>query len=315
MRGAIFVRFGIILAVSGMLAVNCENPMLPAIQIINPEQNAVYVTDGSLSLDVEVRVPVQTCGTQSFPVNPDTLEATMSQVLDGEVISEEDVTANLGDEVLDPATGTYAWTGTVDLPDYGDYKLLITINNSQGTGSARRNIRLEQDVVDFEGGYMTMHITSLRQSPADCLIPNLAIGTVLGQLRKMSISLILPSGADIQGGGQTATIDLPPPMSPVSVDLSLDEANNDILIDGPDDYEMDITGMAPIGGYNCILTGSLDGVFDDIDPYDPDGSLTIQITDVTPSGTGSCGLSVPGAGCTWTLGLDADPDTPPASPI
>ena len=307
MRGAIFIRFGIILAVLGMLAVNCENPMLPAIQIVNPEKNAVYITDGSLDLDVEVRVPVQTCGTQSYPANPDTLEATLSQVLDGVDISVMDVTADLGDEVLDPATGTYAWTGTLNLPDYGDYELHVTINNSQGQGGAKRNIRLEQDVVDYEGGDLSMHITSLKQSPADCLIPNLAIGTVLGQIRSLPFNLTLPSGAAIQGGGQSATIELPSPMSPVDVGLSLDEANNDILIDGPDDYVMDITGMAPIGGYDCILTGSLDGVIDDIDPYDPDGSLSILITDVTSSGTGSCSLSVPSSGCTWTMGMDGDP--------
>ena len=80
-----------------------------------------------------------------------------------------------------------------------------------------------------------------------------------------------------------------------------------ILMDGPDDYTIDLTGLAPIPGFDCVITASADGVFDDLDPDDIDGSLTIGITSVQASPGGTCNLNPPSGDCELGIGMDADP--------
>lgn len=78
--------------------------------------------------------------------------------------------------------------------------------------------------------------------------------------------------------------------------------------DGPDSYTIDLTGLAPLPGFDCVITASADGVFDDLDPYDPDGSLTIGILQVEPSPQGQgCTLHIPSGACSLVVGMDANP--------
>ena len=123
------------------------------------------------------------------------------------------------------------------------------------------------------------------------------------------MTMTIPSAADIANSGNAYdfTISLPPPLEPVQVDLSLDDVDNpqNILIDGPDVYEAD-TSDAGIAGVQCVITGSADGIFTDINTTPLTGSLTIDIDSVEDSPTGSCTLlKKPTEPCAITVNLDA----------
>jgi len=120
----------------------------------------------------------------------------------------------------------------------------------------------------------------------------------------------LPAPADILASGNAypMTIPLPYPLGNVDVLLSLDEAGNAILLDGPEDYTINLTGLVPppLTGFDCIITAGANGIFDDLDPYDIDGGLTISVTDVQPSPGGNCTLASPSGGCDLIVDLDGD---------
>jgi hypothetical protein len=283
---------------------------LPKISVISPEQNAVFVAgSGPFLLDAEVRVPLPGCGAKTYPIEPTSFTATLQGLLDGEPAGDPiDVTADFGEGVLDPGTGEYVWTGAVSLPTFGEYELFFTISNARGQGANNVLFRLEQTVTGFSGGMYTMTVSSLGQNPASCLIPNIMLGAITTIIKNIWFMQFLPSGADILANGNAypLTLELPSPLSWVDVILSLDELNNDILMDGPPDYTIDFTGMVPGLPLDCVITASADGMFNDIDPVDPDGLLTVQILDVQASPGGTCNLSPPAGDCALIVGIDAD---------
>ena len=94
---------------------------------------------------------------------------------------------------------------------------------------------------------------------------------------------------------------------------SLDETYETILMDGPDVYTADTSGLLPIAGVDCVITGSADGIFDDINTEPLTGSLTIGITDVQPSPGGVCNpnlLRPPEGDCDLIVNLDAGSPLP-----
>jgi hypothetical protein len=237
----------------------------------------------------------------------------LQRLLDGELLSE--AALDLGDPVEDPGTGMLTWSGTINLTSFGDYSVVASISNDQGPATYARGFRLEQTVAELQSQVPQVTISGLGQQPANCLFPNVLLGVINGLIGDIFFFFTLPSGADILAGtgpfcsppGCTVTLDLPV-LGGVDVVLTLDEPNNDILMDGPDNYIINLTGLAPIPGFDCIITGAADGAWDDTDPGDLDGSLTVSITDVQadPDGQG-CSLSAPTGECNLIVGLDADP--------
>jgi len=305
------VRIGICLISFCFLTIHCADPNLPRITIVSPEQNAVIQSSAvPYSLDdVELSVPVPGCGATTVPVDPDSFSATLTRLVDGEVLPPEtDVTSSF-DYILDSETGAYTYTGTVELADFGDYQIHFTIQNVTGEGANTLIFRLEPTVAEFPGAMLTTSVSSLKQQPANCLFPDLLVPIIYGIIKPKTFELNLPSGADILANTPYPLwIFLPNPLGDILVGLSLDPAKNDILIDGPDDHTIDLTGMAPLPGFDCMITASADGVFNDIDPNDPDGSLTIGIIDVQPSPWGEgCTLSPPTGACALLVGMDGDP--------
>ena len=303
------IKLGISLLVMLFLAIHCADPNLPKFQFLSPVQNAVIV-EGNLpyALDVEVAVAQPGCGATTYPIDPSTFQATLQGLTDGEVVLEQDVTGDFGEGILDPQTGRYTWSGTVDLPDNGEYRIVFLVTNDIGQGTGILNLRLEVPAADFPGGTFLMSVSNMAQAPASCFINQGLIGIILGLVQNITFPLDLPSGAEILASGNSypITINLPFPLSPVDVLLSLDEPNNDILMDGPDDYTLDFSGLVPLPGFDCIITAGADGVFDDLDPDDLDGFLTIGITNVQAAPGGTCSLSTPTGDCDLTVFMDAD---------
>jgi len=310
MRRKYACKMGISLFIMCLMAIHCANPNLPIFMMISPSQNDVIPQDSApYSLEVEVDVPLPGCGATTFPIDPATFSATLIGLLDGDVISEQDVTENFGEGVLDPQTGKHTWNGTVEIAAFGSYRIDFSVSNETGEGIGNLYFRLEQTVALFPGGSFLFHVSSLGQDPANCLLPNGLLPIILGIVGGTNFPLTLPSGADILASGNAypITIGLPFPLGNVDAVLSLDEPNNDIVIDGPDDYTIDLTGLVPppLTGFDCVITASAEGVMDDIDPNDLDGSLTIGITDVQASPGGTCTLSPPSGACDLIVGLDA----------
>ena len=76
-------------------------------------------------------------------------------------------------------------------------------------------------------------------------------------------------------------------------------------MDGPEGYTIDLGGLMPIPGLDCIVTADIDGVFDDLEPGDPDGFLTWDVS-VEPGPGGDCSLISSGGSCTLIMNLDGD---------
>jgi len=305
------VRIGICLISFCFLTIHCADPNLPRITIVSPEQNAVIQSSaGPYSLDVELSVPVPGCGATTVPVDPDSFSATLTRLVDGEVLPPETDVTSFFAYILDSETGAYTYTGTVELANFGDYQIHFTIQNVTGEGANTLIFRLEPTVAEFPGATLTMSVSSLKQQPANCLFPDLLVPIIYGIIKPKTFELDLPSGANILANTPYPLwIFLPNPLGDILVGLSLDQDKNDILIDGPDDHTIDLTGMAPppLTGFDCVITASADGLFNDIDPNDPDGSLTIGIKDVQPSSEGTCILSMPSVDCALIVGMDGDP--------
>lgn len=309
MKSNIRLKIGLSFLVLGFMALHCTNPNLPLVQFLDPAQDSAYVTDAfPYALDVKVSVPLPGCGATTFPVDPASFTATLVAVVDGEAVSEVDVTAVFGSGTPNPQTGAYTWIGTVEVQEYSEFKVVVTIANTEGIGSNALRFRVEQPAADFPGGFFTMSVSKLTQVPSGCVIDQGLIGIIEGIVKTIPFSLGLPSGADILAGGNAypIVIALPFPLGNVDATLSLDEANNDILIDGPEDYTINLTGVAPLPGFDCIITAAANGLFDDVDPDDLDGVLNISVTNVDTSPGGTCSLVAPSGECNLNVFIDAD---------
>ena len=281
MKGSHGIKIGIALMIMCLMAVHCVDPNKPRFIITSPDPDAVLISAALPSaVDVELSVPVPGCGGTGPAIAPATFLAELALLRDGIEESRVDVTADFSEGVLDPATSAYGFTGTVALSDFGDYQLWFTIENVNGlVGASILAFRLEQEVSEFPGGTYTMRISGLGQDPASCLLSNALLPIITPILGGIPFSLTLPSGADILASGNNFQLDIALPfLGYIETYLSLDETENDILIDGPDEYTIDLSTLpVPLPGFDCIVTAAADGIFDDVDPNDPDGSLTVSI--------------------------------------
>lgn len=308
MKTGTYSRIGLSLLVFCLLGIHCADPNLPTIHVVSPPENAFAPESLPTSVEVGFRVPVPGCGATTFPVDPDSFTATLARRLDGRSLEETDITADFS-RTQEPGTGAYTYTAVLEFRDYGDYEVYATIQNARGMGFQSLLLRIEQRVAAFRGGDFAMRVSSLKQQPPNCLFPDVVLNVIMDIIRNSVFRLVLPSGADILASGTyPLTIALPPPLGLVDVLLSADEQANEILIDGPANYTIDLTGLAPLPGFDCLITASAEGVFDDLDPYDPDGSLTIGIRDVEPSPQGQgCTLRTPSGACSLVVGMDGNP--------
>ncbi len=310
MRKSGRVKLAIALLFMGVMALHCGDPNIPTFVVISPAQNTVYIADYSapLPVDVEVAVNQPGCGGTTYPIDPATFTATLQLWRDGELIAEEDRTSSFDEGVLDPSIARYTFTGNVELPGFGDWVILFNVSNAMGEGMGTLSLQVVQTVTEYGGGIYKMTVDGLDQDPNNCLLPDSLLPIIQGIVGGTWFGLTLPSGADILAAGNShpLTIPLPYPLGNVEVLLSVDEADNAILIDGPDDYTIDLTGLvpAPFTGFDCVITAAADGIFDDLDPYDPDGSLTIAISDVQASPGGNCTLTAPTGACALIVDLD-----------
>ena len=170
----------------------------------------------------------------------------------------------------------------------------------------------EQGVPAFLGGVYNMTATGIAQDPPLCLLNAFWTATINAFIRNVPpIQVYLPSGEIIlanqeSGNPYPLTIDLPNPLTDVDVLLSLDPTWQDILMDGPDVYVADTSGVLPFPGVDCVITGSADGIFTDINTVPLTGTLTIDITDVQASPGGACSLLWDPAGdCQMILTINA----------
>ena len=309
MKGRALIRAGLVLALIVVLPIHCVDPNLPVFDIVSPEQGAQFVADAPPhTLTVEVRVPLPGCGASVFPVAPETFDARLTGRNDCDVFHEEDVTAAFGDAVADPETGAYTWNGEIELPAFGEYTLDLTIANEQGDGSGRLDLRLEPPVSEFPGGSFFLSLSCIHQEPASCLAPNIISELILPVIEDLIFPATFPSGAEILDHGNAYPMTIVPgqlPIPPIDLVLSLDEAGNDILMDGPDDFTFDLTGQLPVPGLDCIITADLTGALHDTDPADVDGALSGALT-IEASPGGECALPSVGGECSLILGLDLD---------
>jgi hypothetical protein len=148
---------------------------------------------------------------------------------------------------------------------------------------------------EFMGGLYDVTVASLAQAPAACIMPTWLLNTASNLIKNEVMTMTIPTAAQITSSGNAYdfSINLPPPLAPVEVTLALDGDN--IVIDGPDVYEADMSGL--YAGADCVITGSADGIFTDIMAWPPlTGSLTIGVADVQPAEGGTCTLLYPPAG-------------------
>jgi hypothetical protein len=312
MKARRIVKLAITFSGLCLMALHCGNPTLPKITLVTPVQNSVIVQDSvPYSLPVEVKVPVPGYGATTFPVDPTTFNALLTRLVDGTSVSETDVTSSFQSS-QDPTTKEWTWTASLDFASFGDYQIKFTIQNSQGSGTNTLKFRLEQTVAAFPGGTEIMSMSSLKQTPSNCLLADALVSIIYAVIKNKAFTLDLPSGQDILDSGNAyfIFIPLPHPLENIDATLSLDLPNNDILITGPTSYSIDLTGFVPppFTGFDCVITARANGVINDIDPTDLDGSLTIGILDVLPSPGGSgCTVNPPSGACSLIVGMDANP--------
>jgi len=312
MRRSSRVKLAVALMFLGVMALHCEPSNLPIFTWVTPLQNTVFLADGDdpLPTVIESAVPLPGCGATVFPIDPGTFTASLEEWRDGEMIDAADVTSSFGEPVLDPTLGKYTFPGTVDLPGFGDYRLVLSVSNEMGEGTGVLSLFVKQNAASFAGGPYNFTVSGLDQDPNSCLLPDILLPVIQGIVGGINMPMMLPSAADIiaSGNAYPFTIPLPYPLGDVDVIFSVDETGNAILIDGPDDYTIDLTGLVPppLTGFDCVITAAADGIFDDLDPYDVDGSLTISIADVEASPGGNCTLTPPTGDCDLIVEMDGD---------
>jgi hypothetical protein len=166
----------------------------------------------------------------------------------------------------------------------------------------------EEGGPEFQGGSYDMSATDILQDPAACLMTQATVFLVRPILRGVTIPVNIPSGQVIVDFFANAyPLDIPLPVfGTIQVILTLDATYENMTMDGPDVYVADTTGLVPLPGADCIITGSADGIFTDINTEPLTGSLTIDITSVEDSPPGVCTLlKKPTEPCAVTLPLDA----------
>jgi hypothetical protein len=210
----------------------------------------------------------------------------------------------------DPCQGISDADADTCVPGEGDD---FTCECDQGfTWDDGSNTCVEEGVLPaFAGGTYETRATGLQQDPQGCLIPQGLLGPITLFMGNVpAIYLTFPAGAQILDFQEAANpYELPiqlPVFGFIEVALTLNDTYDTILMDGPDSYAADISGILPAWmRLNCVITGSADGEFTDINTEPLTGSLTIGVTDVQASPAGLCNLSLTTQPCDITVTLDA----------
>jgi len=204
----------------------------------------------------------------------------------------------------DPCEGiAEAVAGTCDDLGGGDFECDCDLGFAWRDGS---NTCLKEGVPEFPGGSYEMRATDIEQDPGGCLLSPAAVNLVRPIMRQIVIPVFIASGeviVNVFGNAYPLDINLPV-FGTVTVDISLDGTYENMLMDGPDVYVADTSGLVP--GADCVITGSADGIFTDINDEPLTGSLTIDIDRVQDSPPGVCTLlKKPTERCAITVNLNA----------
>lgn len=286
----------------------------PAIQFVSPAGSPRYTaasdpTGDPISIDVEVAFPLEGSGCSPAPpaVIPGTLEVTVQALLD----------ASVQDEVTIDTSSGWTWTGTdsvagqVSVGGFGWslYGIKVCIENGAGSGCATKLVRVEHPVSEFVGRPLYFgRVTQFSQSPANCVIPSIAMSAINNAIKVAPpVYITAPPAADYPA--EDVVFQELPLLGTVAFPGSLDTDENNVAMGSVTITGMDL-GPLNIPGYNCLIGGSADGaLYGEVSPnFDLDGLMRVfDISVGTGSGTGGCGLSTPGASCNIFLTVDGNP--------
>ena len=260
-------------------------------------------------MPVEISLPVVSDTTGAHPVYQGTLSVSLILFVDGWKTETWDLVNgplapvwnwSFNDQQQPIGVSSEITIGGIPEQSYGDYRLTVGIQNSNGYGGATRAIRLEMAADEFVGGVFDMQIVGISQSPANCLVPDFLFGIVGAELAALSFIVTFPDGSAYPAN---VPFDLPYPISPVTVAGSIDGETNDIILAAIPGQEVSIDigyylGAVPpefaglIGGYNCIITGTGSGHIDG-QVSDDDVDTTIWMSEMTTGGLALLNRSKP----------------------
>ncbi len=310
MRNGIIVM---LLFLAGGLMAACEpaDPNRPTVKINAPGNDTVFVAEAGMwpSVNVEVTSKVSVDGYELT-----SFEIFLATHTDG--VEEINQRVFLDSSPAPDLDGNYTWNVPVSTFAYSDYDIVAVVrNNNPGANerSASVGLRVDSPADSFPGGFYTLKISSVSQVPGSCLINQFLLSMAVGMIKdSLTFPHRVPSGAEIYAGpGQELehTVSFPLPFPEVSAMLSIDLQNNTIVYTGQGEYVINFAGLVPpdFPGYDCIIGTTVDGVVNDLDPNDPDGTFSFSLTSIEEAPGGSCSLSLPSSGvCQLNVNVDAD---------
>lgn len=301
----------------GMLVIRCTpEPAIPVMTFLLPDPSVPFVsaedpatTDPPFVVDVEVKFPpaVSPCaGNVFYPVLPETLEVTLQQLDDLDVLQEWDVTSSMvWNETNNIVSGQVTIGGVGSGQSWAAYGILVSIRNSQARGGKMVVVRVERPVSELVGGDFDVDVTSITQSPPLCVLPDAALKVVLGIIEPlMPMQIYVPWGSSYP---DQVLLPLPDPIGAILVNAYLDEQANDVVFEPVTMQGIDL-GPFNLPGFNCLVGGTADGYFNgQVDPDDIDGAARVfDMVIGLGSGTGDCLLDTPPAECQLIISLDGD---------
>ncbi len=298
----------------GFFVVRCSQPMVPVIQFIAPTGSTPIVAetdplDAPQTVDVEIAFPptVNPCAGMTYPVFPETLSLSLQQMDDTQVVQEWPIDASgWWNETQDRIQGQITIGGETSGQSWAAYRIKATISNAQGPVEASVSLRVEKPIEQLTGGWYDVKVVSIRQTPENCILPQIALGVVhdiMAQYPPLQVQI--PAGSEYP---DAITFPLPDPIGPLTLYAVLDVTSNDIVFPDPVTLAGIDLGPYNIPGFNCLVGGSGDGWVDgEVDPEDMDATIRIFDMSVsTGSGSGSCNLSPPSEDCVLWVTLDGN---------
>ncbi len=291
----------------------------PKVRILQAANDTV-VTVFSIPapLDIEINVPAPPLFGNAAPIDPASLTATLQRLEAGEPVGAP-ISIDVHDEAVFEhidEEGNHTWTGTQEIVDIGEYELTVTALNSSGSTDkpavAVSVFQVEVNAAAFPGGTYDMLLSVIIQEPNGCLLTDpfrILLNTVRLLINKDlrdnpgSGYLTIPSGQDILAAPDGYGMSIPLPMIGfMDVNLSIDTEENLILLDGPDEFVIDMSSLSlPLEGFECIVVMGVNGVVDNLDPKGPEGQVFFDVLDVLSMG--DCELKAPVNDCDLTVGL------------